>query len=59
MLGVLKQQFFDVPTLALTATATRRICQDLMEILRIRACKTFHTSVDHPHPAKCNTLREF
>jgi len=48
-LGVLKQQFPDVPILALTATATRRVCQDLMEILRISACETFHTSVDRPN----------
>lgn len=45
-LGVLKQQFPDVPILALTATATRRVCQDLLEILRISACETFHTSVN-------------
>ena len=48
-LGVLKQQFPDVPILALTATATRRVCQDLTEILRISACETFHTSVDRPN----------
>lgn len=48
-LGVLKQQFPDVPILALTATATRRVCQDLLEILRISACETFHTSVNRPN----------
>ena len=48
-LGVLKQQFPDVPILALTATATRRVCQDLKEILRISACETFHTSIDRPN----------
>ena len=46
---MLKQQFPDVPILALTATATRRVCLDLLEILRISACETFHTSVDRPN----------
>lgn len=48
-LGVLKQQFPDVPVLALTATATDRVCQDLKEILRISACELFRSSVDRPN----------
>lgn len=46
---MLKQQFPEVPVLALTATATRRVCQDLLEILHISACETFHTPVNRPN----------
>ena len=45
-LGVLKQQFPEVPTLALTATATDLVCQSIKEILRISACEFFCSSVD-------------
>lgn len=45
-LGVLKQQFPEVPILALTATATDLVCQSIKEILRISACEFFRSSVD-------------
>ena len=45
-LGVLKQQFPDVPIMALTATATQRVCDDLKAMLRIEACETFSASVN-------------
>ncbi|KAL0042579.1 hypothetical protein WJX79_004210 [Trebouxia sp. C0005] len=48
-LGVLKQQFPDVPIMALTATATQRVCDDLKAMLRIEACETFSASVNRPN----------
>ena len=48
-LGVLKQQFPDVPILALTATATQRVCDDLKTMLRIEACEDFSASVNRPN----------
>lgn len=45
-LGVLKQQFPEVPILALTATATERVCRDVQEILRIEGCETFRSSMN-------------
>ncbi len=48
-LGVLKQQFPDVPIMALTATATQRVCDDLKAMLRIEACETFSASINRPN----------
>lgn len=48
-LGVLKQQFPDVPIIALTATATKRVCDDLKSMLRIEACESFSASVNRPN----------
>ena len=48
-LGVLKQQFPEVPIIALTATATQRVCSDLKALLRIEACETFSASVNRPN----------
>ena len=48
-LGILKQQFPEVPIIALTATATDRVCRDLQEILRIEGCETFRNSVNRPN----------
>ena len=48
-LGVLKQQFPSVPIIALTATATERVCADLQDILRIQGCETFRSSVNRPN----------
>ena len=48
-LGVLKQQFPDVPVLALTATATQRVSDDLQTILRITGCDAFRSSVNRPN----------
>ncbi|EIE26127.1 ATP-dependent DNA helicase [Coccomyxa subellipsoidea C-169] len=48
-LGVLKQQFPEVPILALTATATDLVCQSIKDILRISACEFFRSSVDRPN----------
>ena len=48
-LGVLKQQFPDVPIMALTATATKRVCDDLKTMLRIEACESFSASINRPN----------
>ncbi|GLI58828.1 hypothetical protein VaNZ11_000592 [Volvox africanus] len=48
-LGVLKQQFSQVPILALTATATHQVCEDLKTILRISGCEFFRASVNRPN----------
>ena len=48
-LGVLKQQFPDVLIMALTATATQRVCEDLMAMLRIEACESFTASINRPN----------
>ncbi|GIL70438.1 hypothetical protein Vretimale_3595 [Volvox reticuliferus] len=48
-LGVLKQQFPQVPILALTATATHQVCEDLKTILRISGCEFFRASVNRPN----------
>ncbi|KAL3130511.1 hypothetical protein ABBQ38_15564 [Trebouxia sp. C0009 RCD-2024] len=48
-LGVLKQQFPDVPILALTATATQRVCNDLKTMLRMEACESFSASINRPN----------
>jgi len=48
-LGVLKQQFPEVPIMALTATATDLVCQSVKDILRISACEFFRSSVDRPN----------
>lgn len=48
-LGILKQQFPDVPLLALTATATHKVCADLQEMLRIPGCDVFRSCVNRPN----------
>ncbi|KAK9820921.1 hypothetical protein WJX74_008097 [Apatococcus lobatus] len=48
-LAVLKQQFPTVPLIALTATATEDVCQDLKDILQIEGCERFKSSVNRPN----------
>ncbi|GLC73616.1 hypothetical protein PLESTF_001400400 [Pleodorina starrii] len=48
-LGILKQQFPQVPIVALTATATHQVCEDLKAILRIPGCEFFRASVNRPN----------
>ncbi|KAG2491389.1 hypothetical protein HYH03_010180 [Edaphochlamys debaryana] len=48
-LGILKQQFPHVPVMALTATATHQVCEDLKAILRIQGCELFRASVNRPN----------
>ncbi|CAD7699899.1 unnamed protein product [Ostreobium quekettii] len=48
-LGILKRQFPDVPIIALTATATQRVCRDVTEILSIDCCEVFKNSVNRPN----------
>ncbi|XP_021725557.1 mediator of RNA polymerase II transcription subunit 34-like [Chenopodium quinoa] len=48
-LGILKTQFPTVPVIALTATATKKVQLDLMEMLHIQKCVTFISSVNRPN----------
>eukprot|EP00887_Chlorella_sp_A99_P002461 scaffold10.g2461.t1 len=48
-LGVLKQQFPAVPMLALTATATQAVCDEVCDVLCIEGCELFRRSVDRPN----------
>lgn len=48
-LGILKTQFPDVPVIALTATATRKVQEDLMEMLHIPECVKFVSTVNRPN----------
>ncbi|XP_004512366.1 ATP-dependent DNA helicase Q-like 2 [Cicer arietinum] len=48
-LGILKTQFPNVPMVALTATATQRVQNDLIEMLHIRRCVKFVSTVNRPN----------
>ncbi|CAO2827328.1 unnamed protein product [Amaranthus hypochondriacus] len=48
-LGILKTQFPSVPVIALTATATKKVQLDLMEMLHIQKCVKFVSSVNRPN----------
>ncbi|KAH7439704.1 hypothetical protein KP509_04G073400 [Ceratopteris richardii] len=48
-LGILKKQFPKVSMIALTATATARVQNDLREMLQIRSCVKFVSSVNRPN----------
>ncbi|GFP81573.1 mediator of RNA polymerase ii transcription subunit 34 [Phtheirospermum japonicum] len=48
-LGILKTQFPDVPMVALTATATRKVQEDLMNMLHIPKCVKFVSSINRPN----------
>ncbi|CAH9128050.1 unnamed protein product [Cuscuta epithymum] len=48
-LGILKTQFPNVPLIALTATATRKVQDDLMEMLHIPRCVKFVSTVNRPN----------
>ncbi|XP_057821412.1 ATP-dependent DNA helicase Q-like 2 isoform X2 [Cryptomeria japonica] len=48
-LGILKTQFPKVPMIALTATATQRVQEDLKEMLHISRCVKFVSSVNRPN----------
>nr|XP_043629447.1 ATP-dependent DNA helicase Q-like 2 [Erigeron canadensis] len=48
-LGILKTQFPNVPVIALTATATKKVQLDLMEMLNIPKCVKFVSTVNRPN----------
>uniref|UniRef100_A0A803L6E4 ATP-dependent DNA helicase n=1 Tax=Chenopodium quinoa TaxID=63459 RepID=A0A803L6E4_CHEQI len=48
-LGILKTQFPTVPVIALTATATKKVQLDLIEMLHIQKCVKFVSSVNRPN----------
>ncbi|KAF5746712.1 ATP-dependent DNA helicase Q-like 1 [Tripterygium wilfordii] len=48
-LGCLKQNFSDVPLMALTATATQSVREDILKVLRIPRALILETSFDRPN----------
>ncbi len=48
-LAALRRQFFEVPVMALTATATERVRQDILEQLDMAGAKTFISSFNRPN----------
>ncbi|KAI4365261.1 hypothetical protein MLD38_021260 [Melastoma candidum] len=48
-LGILKTQFPSVPVVALTATATRKVQSDLVDMLMIPKCIKFVSTVNRPN----------
>lgn len=47
--GVLREQFKKTPVIALTATATTRVIDDVRNILRIRDCIIFKSGFNRPN----------
>ena len=43
-LGILKEEFPEIPTMALTATATEKVKLDVIKQLRMKKCLYFQSS---------------
>eukprot|EP01038_Epipyxis_sp_PR26KG_P007204 gene7204-9832_t len=48
-LGILKADFPEVPIIALTATARKKVADDTLKILNIEKCIKFNTGYDRPN----------
>lgn len=48
-LGILRQQFPDTPLMALTATATSKVCDDVIDLLGIPGARVFQASINRPN----------
>ena len=48
-LGILRQQYRDVPIIALTATATASVIQDVVKILLIEGCEVLKGPINRPN----------
>lgn len=48
-LGILRQQFPETPVIALTATATTKVCDDVVDLLGIPGAQFFQASINRPN----------
>lgn len=48
-LQILKNEYPEVPIVALTATARKKVADDTVRILQIPNCRRFHTGFDRPN----------
>jgi superfamily II DNA helicase RecQ len=48
-LSILKSEFREVPIVALTATARKKVADDTIRILSIPNCRVFNTGYDRPN----------
>lgn len=47
-LCILKEEFPEAPVVALTATARKKVADDVINILRIPRCRRFHAGTNNP-----------
>ena len=56
-LGILKQKFPNIPVLALTATATASVKEDVVQALGLVNCVVFRQSFNRPNLLSVNLLK--